>query len=396
MDNIPPEFAPYKYYLEAAAQFQSRYPDISDVLNKCFSDSCQDLIDEGNASPEAQEYLNQFNDSHTNPPDEAIQQTKQVADKFYQILKKQFDAGKFSPTLEKQLGLTSILYSVLEGEDDKCEQCKEMRKTVQNVLIGSSATSPALSPPGAPGAYGSAGGPPAYTPPAAPPAATGSTGGPPVFTPPTASPAATGSAGGPPVFTPPAASPAATGSTGGPPIFTPPAASPTIPNALEPDAGTPSYPTIPSVTGSSGGPPVFTSTGYGSPQPPSFTPTTSTNSSMPPPSFNQSNNNTMQNSINIPSSAQTSPPPYGSFPPTAQQQKPQQNFDATAAVSYLNSLGYTIINSSMYPALNNSTYSVIQAYLDHAINSLKNNDSAQGLASLQDAFKVWSTGSQIK
>ena len=72
MDNIPPEFAPYKYYLEAAAQFQSRYPDISDVLNKCFSDSCQDLIDEGNASPEAQEYLNQFNDSHTNPPDEAI------------------------------------------------------------------------------------------------------------------------------------------------------------------------------------------------------------------------------------------------------------------------------------------------------------------------------------
>lgn len=402
MLNIPPEFACYNYYLEAAQQFQSRFPDIADVLNKCFSDSCQDLVDEGQASPEAQQFLAEFNDNHSNPPDEAVQHVRQVADQFYRILTKQYNAGKFTPTLEKQLGLTSILYSVLDGQDadERCQQCKDLRKSVQDMLLLGSASG-SVPTPQAPTAPAPA--------PAAPatPSPAGSVGGPPVFTPPAVAPSnpaipnQSGSNVGPPVFTPPSAShtmPSPAGSSGGPPVFTPQSSSPTMP----------------SPAGSSGGPPVFTPpSGYPSvPQPPSFgagppsfTPsnaatTTITSGNVPSPQFNQTYNNMpqqqQQNSINIPSSAVSSPPPYGSFPPTAQnpQQLQQQNFDAQGAMSFLNSLGYTMISSSVFPPLNNSTYPVIQTYLDYAISSLKNNDTAQSLAFLQNAFKIWSTGSQ--
>lgn len=378
MQSIPPEFAVYNYYLEAAQQFQSRFPDIADVFNKCFSDSCRDLVDEGKASPEAQQFLEEFNNEHTNPPEEAVQHVRQVADQFYKILTKQYYAGKFTPTLEKQLGLTSILYSILDGEDadQKCQECKDLRKSVQDMLIGGQ-TSGSIPQPQAPGI------PPAAAP--AAPSPTGSMGGPPVFTPPAQAPAPanptvpkqSGSNVGPPVFTPPSASPtmpSPAGSTGGPPIFTPQSSSPTIPSQY----------------GSSGGPPAFNPpeyptipTSFGNATPTSST-ATITSGNVPPPQFN------------IPSSAVNSPPPYGSFPPTASvQQKPQQqNFDTVGAMSLLNSLGYPMISSSMYPPLNNSTYPIIQTYLDYAISSLKNNDTVQSLAFLQSAFKVWTTGSQ--
>lgn len=372
--NIPPEFACFNYYLEAAQQFQSRYPDIADVLNKCFSDSCQDLVDEGKASPEAQQFLNGFNDEHSNPPDEAVQQVRQVADQFYRILLKQYNAGKFSPTLEKQLGLTSILYSVLDGEDadQRCQQCKDLRKSVQDMLLGDiPQTQP--NPPNQPNP--SSGGPPAFTPPQQQLKQNSSgsfsdfqqtkpqqsSGGPPVFTPPPQNL----SSGGPPVFTPPSQNLSNGG--GGPPVFTPPG-----------------YPSIPTIT-----------------SPPSFTTTNVPNGNAQTQHFNQTYNNfsqTQQNSINIPSSAADAPPPYGSFPPTASQQiqqKPQQkSFDSKGAISLLNSLGYPIVSSSTYPPLNDSTYPLIQTYLEYAINSLRNNDNVQSLAFLQNAFRVWTTGSQ--
>ncbi|OHT07076.1 hypothetical protein TRFO_05272 [Tritrichomonas foetus] len=381
--SIPAEFRAYSFYVQAAIQLESRYPDVAAVMNMCFAQACQDIIDEGGATPEGEQFLEDFLDSHEHPPDGAVDQTKKIADQLFASISKLYNNGKYSQTLVKQFILCKTLYSVLDGSEpeERVRLCTEMNQNIRNAL-----ENPGAAPP-----------PQIVQTPAENPQ--------PAYNPPTAS---APSPAAPPSYTPPAYTPPSYE----PPSYNPPAYSP------------PAYPSPPSQPG----PPVYTPT-YEAPPPSaecnaaeSTTSSSSDEENDPPieqidiPSGLPNNqSDPLIENISIPSGPPqypsfAQPPAYPTFP---QQQQPQQQmmqqmdptqavlhssqslnngFDVDGARAFLSQLGYGVDDARKYPPLNQASATAVRAFLDAAIAGLRGNDTARASMLLKEAIRAWSGG----
>lgn len=399
MQSIPPEFQQFQIYLSVGQQFQSRYPDIGDVMNLSFSRNCQEYAETNQISPEAEQFLKDFNVNHAAPSENAAQITRQVANSFFNTLLKMYNAKKFSAAMSKQLTLIGFLFDALDGASayDAFQKCVEMRNNVQAVLSGSIQPDavPTMDPPiqdpepqPTPNQFE---GPPAFPPPSSNPPSTftsPSPNSPPAYTPPSSNqfdgppayPPPSNSYNQPPAFTPPSGNspptftPPSVNQLEGPPAFTPPNA----PTFYQPNND---YPAVPDFS---------TSTVHAMPtipdQPPAYSPPSSYSPNQPP-AFTPGHD-----SMNVQQLAYTPPDFKLSSSDDESNDNNQTIFDPNAARSLLTTLGYPLADISTFPPLNDQTTRSIQNSLSSAIECLKNNDNARSLSFLQNAYRTWATG----